>query len=99
MTPRNLPLEPALVTRVLPLAFSTMVGAGMPSWVWPPKITSMPVTRDAILRSTSMPLWEITTTRSGFSSSRTWSTTSCMWPSWMPKVQSGMNRCGLAMGV
>ena len=39
-TPRNLPLEPALVTMVLPPAFCTSVGTGMPSCVCPPKMAS-----------------------------------------------------------
>ena len=78
---------PALVTRVWPPAFLTMLATGMPSCVWPPMMASMPVTRLAILRSTSMPLWLITTT--------TWAplaraslTTFCMLSSWMPNCQS-----------
>ncbi|MCY1512024.1 hypothetical protein D9M68_464690 [compost metagenome] len=87
MTPRNLPLEPPLTTMVLPPALLTSVGMGVPSCVWPPRMASMPVTRLAIFRSTSMPLCDSTTTtcaplpRASF-------TTRCRLSSWMPKVQS-----------
>jgi hypothetical protein len=81
-------LEPALVTSVWPPAFFTITGAGMPSWVWPPRMASMPRTREAILMSTSMPLCDSTTT-TWAPLARASSTIFCMCSSWMPKVQSG----------
>ncbi len=91
-------LEPALVTRVWPPGFFTTVGAGMPSCVWPPRMASMPLTREASFRSTSMPLCESSTTTCA-PLPRTSSTIFCRWSSWMPKVQSGTMWRGLAMGV
>ena len=82
-----MPFEPALVTMVLPPALGTSVATGMPSCVWPPRMASMPDTRLAIFRSTSMPLW-LTTTTTFAPLARASFTTDCMFSSWMPKAQS-----------
>ena len=74
------------------------MGFGMPSWVCPPKITSMPLTLPAIFLSTSQPLWERTITRSTFFDLAS-STIFCMFSSLMPNDQFGINLLGLAMGV
>jgi hypothetical protein len=91
-------LLPALVTMVWPPGFLTMTGTGTPSWVWPPRIASMPVTREAILRSTSMPLWLSSTTACA-PLARASFTVSCISLSRMPKVQLGVSQAGLAIGV
>ncbi len=54
----------ALLTSVVPPELATATGRGTASWVWPPRMTSMPLTRPASLRSTSMPLCESRTTAS-----------------------------------
>ena len=82
-------MEPEFITSVRPPAFFTTEGAGTPSWVWPPRMASMPVTRLAIFRSTSMPLCERTTTTLA-PLSRASLTTFCISSSWMPMVQSGI---------
>ncbi len=84
---RNLPLLPALVTSVVPPAFFTASGCGTASCVWPPRIASIPVTRPASFRSTSMPLCEsrITTLAP---LARTSSTCFCRSVSLIPKVHS-----------
>ena len=78
---------PALVTSVVPPALVTGTATGTPSCVWPPKMASMPRTRLAIFRSTSMPLWLSTTTTCA-PLPRASSTIFCMFSSWMPKSQS-----------
>ncbi len=75
------------MTMVLPPLLLTMLATGMPSWVWPPMMASMPETRLAIFRSTSMPLCEMTTTTCA-PLPRASSTIFCMLSSWMPKAQS-----------
>ena len=86
-TAKNLPLDPALVTMVLPPGLDTKVATGMPSWVCPPMMASMPRTREAIFKSTSMPLWLSTSTTCA-PLARTSSTMLCMRVSWMPNAQS-----------
>ena len=84
-TPRYLPLQPALATR---LPSCIMIACGSASWVWPPRIASMPFTRCLSFTSTSMPLCESrTTTRAPLA--RTSSTRFCSSSSLMPKVHSG----------
>ena len=78
---------PALVTSVVPPGFFTGTATGTPSCVWPPKMASMPRTRLAIFRSTSMPLCEITTTTCA-PLPRASSTAFCMSSSRMPNSQS-----------
>ena len=78
---------PALVTSVWPPAFLMTLATGMPSCVWPPRMASMPRTRLAIFKSTSMPLWLMTTTTCA-PLARASSTTFCMFSSWMPNSQS-----------
>ncbi len=78
---------PALVTSVLPPGLATGTASGTPSCVWPPKMASMPRTRLAIFRSTSMPLCDSTTTNCA-PLARASSTTFCMFASWMPNSQS-----------
>ena len=86
---RNLPLQPALVTSVRAAArWRRAIGCGTPSCVWPPRIASMPLTRDASFRSTSMPLCDSSTTACA-PLPRASSTIFCSSSSWMPNVQSG----------
>ncbi len=89
-----MPLDPELITRVFPsmppplLAIS--MGAGMASWVWPPRMASTPCRRAAIFMSTSMPLWDRITTTSALSPSRISSTSFWAWLSSMPKDHPGI---------
>ncbi len=76
----------------------TSTGSGSASWVWPVRITSIPVTRAAIFLSTSKPLWHRQTTSSA-PSARTSSTISCIRSSRMPKLYSGNIQPGLAIGI
>ncbi len=89
---------PALVTSVLPPRFATIVGCGTPSCVCPPRIASIPVTREASFRSTSMPLCDSSTTACA-PFARASSTAFCMSSSRMPNVQSGTKSRGWAIGV
>ena len=66
---------------------ATGTATGMPSCVWPPRIRSMPRTRPASFRSTSMPLCDNSTT-SCAPLARASSTTFCRFGSWMPNSQS-----------
>ena len=81
-------LLPALVTSVRPLRLATTAGCGTPSCVWPPRIASRPVTREASFKSTSMPLCDSSTTTCA-PLPRASSITFCRFSSWMPNVQSG----------
>ncbi len=76
----------------------TSTGSGSASWVWPDRITSMPVTIPAIFLSTSKPLCDRQTTNSA-PCPRTSSTISCIFSSRMPNEYSGNIQPGLAIGM
>ena len=86
------------MTIVLPPGFLTTIASGTASCVWPPSTASMPRTREASLRSTSMPLCERRTT---ICAPFARAASTCFWSasSWMPKVHSGTKWRGLAIGV
>ena len=77
----------AIITSVFPPRFVTIAGSGTASCVCPPSTTSIPLTRDASFRSTSMPLCDSSTTTCA-PLARVSSTTFCSSSSRMPKVQS-----------
>ena len=89
LAPPDLPRldEVAADATVLGVAALATLATGMPSCVWPPMMASMPVTRLAIFRSTSMPLCDRTTTTCA-PLARASSTTFCISASRMPNSQS-----------
>ena len=76
----------------------TRTGCGKASCVWADKMTSMPSTREASLRSTSKPLWESSTTTFA-PCSRAAATVRLSSASRMPNDQAGIIHRGLAIGV
>ena len=91
---RNLPSLPDAISNVLP----TIVTSGSASWVCAVRITSIPATRAAILRSQSKPLCDSSTT-SCAPSLRALATLARTSSSRMPNVHFGIIQRGLAIGV